>query len=327
MTIQLSIIIISWNVAEVLTDCLQSLEKSNLQIIGPDDHTTGSGLTTQVIVVDSASQDETVAIIQERFPWVHLYPQTENVGFVRGNNIGLNYAVGRDIMLLNPDTEVFENTLPRLVEILHSSPTIGVVGPHTFNTDGSHQSSRRRFPTVLVGIFESTWFESMAPSVIERFRVADMPDDGVYPVDWVQGHALLGRSAVWEQIGGLDERYIMFSEELDWCKRAKQAGWEVYYVGDARLVHHGGQSTSQVKSRSHIHFQHSKLRYFRKYHGRLVVALIWTVLLVNYVLQLGLEAVKWLIGHKREMRAERIGTYWMVLCSLFSGERIVTGKA
>lgn len=323
----LSIIIISWNVSALLKKCLQSLERAHLTLVGPDTVTIGKGPTTEVIVIDSASHDDSVMMIQQRFPWVHCYPQLQNIGFVRGNNLGLRYATGENIMLLNPDTEVFPDTLPRLLNVLRSADTIGVVGPHTLNTDGSHQPSRRRFPTIATGIFESTWFEHLAPrAVLQRYRVEDQPDEGVYPVDWVQGHALLARSAVWQQIGGLDERYVMFSEELDWCKRAKLAGWHVYYVGDARLIHHGGQSTAQVKARSHVHFQHSKLRYFRKFHGWPAMCLIWAVLLFNYALQVALEGAKWVLGHKRSLRMQRLGAYWLVLRSLFVGEAVVTRK-
>jgi GT2 family glycosyltransferase len=104
--------------------------------------------------------------------------------------------------------------------------------------------------------------------VLDQFYVIDQPDDGTFPVDWVQGCALMARRAVYEKIGPLDTRYVMFSEELDWCKRAKTAGWSVVYIGDAFITHHGGKSTEQVQANMHIYFQQSKLRYFRKFHGR-----------------------------------------------------------
>ena len=116
--------------------------------------------------------------------------------------------------------------------------------------------------------------------LLDHFYAADLPDDGVCEVDWVQGCALIARRAVYEQIGGLDEGYVMFSEELDWCRRAKEAGWRVAYVGTARITHYGGQSTAQVETRKHIHFQQSKLRYFRTYHGRTLALALRLFLLV-----------------------------------------------
>lgn len=324
----LTIIIVSWNVVALLETCLQSIEAAPLKLLAKDGRTYGEGrVLTQVIVVDSDSHDNSAAMVAEKFPWVHLFALKKNIGFVRGNNYALPHAKGRHIMLLNPDTLVTPEALPRLVAVLDNDETIGVVGPQVLNPDGSHQSTRRRFPTLMTGIFESTWLESFAPRVIRRFRVEDMPNDGVYEVDWVQGCALMGRASLWRSVGELDERYIMFSEELDWCKRVKDAGWKVLYVGDAHITHYGGQSTTQVKGRSHVHFQHSKIRYFHKFHGAGAATIIRLVLILNYAWQMGLESGKWLVGHKREMRAERLSSYWLVLRSLFGGERVAMKKA
>lgn len=325
---ELSIIIVSWNVSGLLAKCLDTIRDSGVQTVAPDGTTYGNGPLTEVIVVDSDSHDDSVAMLQTHYPWVHLVVETENVGFVRGNNIGLAHATGRHLLLLNPDTEVRGGALNRLMEVLLNDDAIGIVGPHTLNTDGTHQSSRRRFPTIWTAIFESTWLEPLAPSaILQQYRVEDRPDDGVYEVGWVQGSALMAKRDVYEQIGGLDARYIMYSEELDWCKRAALAGWKTVYVGDAFVVHHGGQSSTQVKARSHVHFQHSKLRYFRRFHGVGAAVLIWMVLVLNYAWQLTLESAKWLVGHKRPLRSERIKAYWLVLRSFFGGERVASRKA
>jgi hypothetical protein len=145
--------------------------------------------------------------------------------------------------------------------------------------------------------------------------MTDTPDNGTYDVDWVQGSAMLVRRAVYEQIGGLDEAYVMYSEELDWCKRAKLDGWEVAYVGDAEIIHYGGKSSDQAIANRHIWFQQSKLRYFRKYHGWFTAQFLRLILLLNYGVQLVVEAVKRLLGHKPHLREERIRTYWKVLRS------------
>jgi hypothetical protein len=154
-----------------------------------------------------------------------------------------------------------------------------------------------------------------------------MPDNAIYPVDWVQGSALMARRTVYEQIGGLDERYIMYSEELDWCKRAHLASWQIWYIGEAVITHHGGQSSEQVKVRSHIHFQHSKLRYFRKFHGRAAAWSLRAIILLNYLWQMGIEGLKWGVGHKRPLRRERLKTYHLVIRSLlWAGEEIASSQ-
>jgi hypothetical protein len=303
--VDLSIIIVSWNVADLLAACLDSvLQRAT------------DGLNTEIIVVDSASSDQTVPLLRQGYPQVKLLAQTENLGFSRCNNLGLAAASGRYLLLLNPDTVVLGSAVADMVAYLDHHPTVGIVGPHTRNTDGTTQSTRRRFPSLATAFFESTWLQRYAPkSLMDRYIVADQPDDGVFEVDWVQGSALLARRAVYAQIGGLDEGYIMFSEELDWCKRAKDAGWGVVYLGGAHIIHHGGKSTEQVQARKHIHFQESKLRYFRKYHGWPVAQTLRFFLLLNYVWQLALEGGKGLLGHKRALRRERMQAYWQVLRS------------
>lgn len=308
----LSIIIVSWNVADLLEDCLESILAADISL----DRSESDRLTIEVIVVDSGSSDHSVSMLREHFPQVTLLAQSENVGYTRGNNIGLAAAGGRYLLLLNPDTEIIGDTLEQMVAYLEANPQVGILGPHTLNPDGTTQSTRRRFPTMLLAFFESTWLQPFAPKrMLQRFYVEDQPDTGIFEVDWVQGSALLARRAVYEQIGGLDEGYIMYSEELDWCKRAKAAGWQVVYLGSAQIVHYGGKSTDQVKVRAHIYFQQSKLRYFRKYHGPLIAQLLRVFLLLNYLWQITLEGIKSLLGHKRALRGERIRAYWQVIRS------------
>ncbi len=302
--IDLSIILVSWNVADLLAACLDSVYAS----LG--------ALRVEVIVVDSGSSDQTVALLQSRFPQVTLLAQGENVGFTRGNNLGLARASGRHLLLLNPDTEVIGDALARMVAYLDANPAVGIVGPYTHNSDGSYQSTRRRFPTLATAFFESTWLQGYAPkSLLDRFYVSDAPPDQTLDVDWVQGSALMARREVYTQIGGLDEGYVMYSEELDWCKRAKLAGWRVVYFADAEITHHGGKSSDQVVARRHILFQQSKLRYFRKYHGALAAQTLRVFLLLSYVLQLSMESLKGLIGSQRALRQERVRQYWQVLRS------------
>jgi N-acetylglucosaminyl-diphospho-decaprenol L-rhamnosyltransferase len=306
--IDLSIIIVSWNVAALLQACLDSILTSV-----PDEQQS----RLEIIVVDSASTDDTANMIRQHYPQVRLLPQTENVGFSRGNNIGMQAAQGRYLFLLNPDTEIIGDALAQMIAFMDADPDVGIIGPHTLNSDGTTQSTRRHFPTFLIGLLESTWLQPLAPkSVMDYYYFVDGADENdTLEVDWVQGSAVMARREVYEQIGGMDEGYFMYSEELDWCKRAKDIGWRVVYFGGAQIVHHGGKSSEQATTRTQIHFQRSKLRYFRKYHGPLVAQTIRVVLLLNYVWQLGLESLKRALGSKRDLRRERIHAYWQVLRS------------
>jgi hypothetical protein len=304
----LSIIIISWNVRELLEDCLDSIAAAP------------GTLSVETIVVDSASHDGTPAMLRERYPWVRLIAARENIGFVRGNNRALAQARGRHLLLLNPDTIVHDDALNRMVTYLDAHPDVGIVGPHVLNPDGTHQSTRRRFPTRALALVESTWLQGYAPrGLLDRFYMRDQPDDGTFDVDWVQGCALMARRAVYEQIGGLDTDYVMFSEELDWCRRARDRGWRAVYLGDAFITHHGGKSTEQVTTHKHIYFQQSKIRYSAKFHGRGFALALRVFLVLSYLAQVALEGIKALLGHKRTMRSERIATYMHVVRALVTG--------
>lgn len=298
----LSVIIVSWNVRDLLRDCLRSLE-------------AGRGARPlEVIVVDGASSDGSAEMVAAEFPWVRLLAQRENVGFPRGNNIGLRAARGEWLCLLNPDTVVVGDALERLVNYLERHPDVGMVGPQLLNSDGSCQSSRRRFPTLALACLESTWLQPLAPRRwLDWYTVQETADDQTAEVDWITGAAMLTRRAVLEQVGGMDEGYGMYSEELDWCRRIKAVGWCIVYVPEARIIHHSGQSSDQVPTRRHILFNRAKLRYFRKYHGRRSYLLLRGVLLANFAGQLALEALKYALGHRRPLRAQRVRAYWQVL--------------
>lgn len=308
--IDISVLIVNWNVRDLLDACLASLHNGSVTINTPD----GNLATIEIIVVDSASSDDSLRMIGEKYPDVRLVAQRENIGFTRGNNLGIEQARGRYLFLLNPDTEIIGDALAQLLSYMDAHPEIGIIGPHTLNSDGTHQSSRRHFPTAMTAIFESTWLESSAPkSLLDDYYARDVADDEIAEVDWVQGSALMARREVYEQIGGLDSGFVMYSEELDWCKRAKSAGWKVIYHGQAKIIHHGGKSSEQNNAFKHIHFNTSKLRYFRKHHGFIVYILLRIVLLLMYAWQLLMESAKGLIGSRRELRKERVKVYWQVL--------------
>lgn len=300
----LSIVIISWNVCDLLRSCLRAIDRER------------ASTALEVILVDAASVDGSLEMVQAEFPWVKLIVRSDNVGFPKGNNLGIAKAIGRHVLLLNPDTEVLKGALGELVSFMDNHPSVGIVGPQLLNTDGSVQSSRRRFPTLITAVFESTWLEPWAPvALLQHYYALDLSDDTIAEVDWLVGACLLVRRVVIEQVGLLDEAYFMYSEELDWCHRIRMADWRIVYFPVAKVVHHGGKSSEQAVAASHISFQQAKLRYFRKYHGRLAAAVLRTILLLNYVLQLIFESVKAFLGHKRIIRHQRIGVYWRVLRS------------
>lgn len=304
VTTDLSIVIVNWNVRDLLRETLLSIERGR------------GDLDLETIVVDSGSHDGSAAMIADEFPEVTLIACSDNVGFARGNNMGFAAANGKYVFLLNPDTVVVDDALAVMMDCLQRDSTIGAVGPQLLNPDGTVQSSRRRFPTFATGLFESTWLEGVAPaSVLDSYYMADRPDDESIDVDWVTGAAIMVPREVIEEVGGLDEGYFMYSEELDWCRRIKEAGWRIVYEPSAQVIHYVGQSSDQAVTARHINFQQAKLRYFRKYHGRSASAALRQFLLLSYASQIAIEGAKGVVGHKRELRRQRVQAYWEVLRS------------
>lgn len=298
----LSIIIVSWNVRDLLRQCLRTLPLHNA--------------ACEVLVVDSASADGTPAMVQAEFPSVRLMASPENLGYSRGNNVGLQAAQGRYLLVLNPDTEVLGESLAQMVAYMEDHPEVGVLGPQLRFPNQQVQSTRRRFPTLATLFFESTWLQGLAPcGLLERYYVREVSDTETVPVDWVVGAALLVRREAYAQVGGLDEGFFMYSEELDWQRRLRAAGWQVVYFPQAQVVHHEAQSSAQVPAATHIRFNASKVRYTRKYHGAFWAAALRWFLLANFAAQWLLEAAKWVLGHKRPLRAKRIEVYEQVLRS------------
>lgn len=303
-SIDLSIIIVSWNVRDYLKSCLTSIAPIRYE------------LAMEVIVVDSDSNDDSVVMVRADFPWVRLIECGNNVGFPKGNNLGIQNASGRFLLLLNPDTEVLGEALSQMVVYLHNNKEVGFVGPQLLNPDGSIQSSRRRFPSVATAAFESTWLQPYAPRrMMQQYYAEDLPFDAPVDVDWLVGACLMTRRDLIEQIGTMDEAYFMYSEELDWCRRAKDAGWRVVYLPSAQVTHQIGKSSDQAVTERHINFQRAKLRYFRKYHYRSATMLLRGILLVNYMWQLAIELSKGVLGNRRSLRWQRARAYWHVLRS------------
>lgn len=274
-------------------------------------------LTSEVLVVDNASSDGTVEMLRTEFPNVQVIANSQNAGFTRANNQALAIAQGRYLFLLNPDTELQPGALQALYAYAEAHPHVGIIGPQLFYGDGTPQSSRRRFPTLPTAFLESTKLQQWFPRnrVLTRYYMLDTRDDETQAVDWINGAAMFVRRSVYEQIGGFDEAFFMYSEELDWCYRAKQAGWQIVYLPTARVTHYEGKSSEQVVAQRDIYFHSSKVRFFRKYRGAFIAQVLRVFLLAMFAYQIVEEAVKWLLGHKRDLRAQRVKAYLQVLQS------------
>lgn len=276
----LSIIIVNWNTRELLRACLQSLERCPVRV----------DRVSEVIVIDNGSTDGSAEMVVEDFPRVRLIANQTNTGFVHANNQGLEWARGDYVLLLNSDTEVQAGSLDCLLDFAAATPRAGIVGPRLVNPDGSHQYSVRRFPGLWDQLVILTKLHNFFPQLIAGYLQERRDWSQPQLVDQVMGACFLIRRAVIGQIGGLDSRFWSWFEEVDYCRRAVAAGWQVWYTPAATVMHWKAQSFNQhlpvAKQRMLIR---SLLYYFRKHHGWLAAALLAPFALGSVVLAWGVQ--------------------------------------
>src|SRR5438093_4496785 len=253
-SLDLSIIIVTWNTCELLAKCLEAVPAA----VGE--------LAAEIWVVDNASSDSTVEMVQERFPEVHVIANRENRGWAGGNNQALKLSAGRFLLLLNADTEPRPGSLAALARFLDEHPDAGACGPMLLASDGSIQGNGRRFPTFWKEFLDVTGLRHLAlGAYIRHFGWGREDFTTRAEVDEVTGACLLTRRETAEQVGLLDEQFFMYYDEVDWCRRMKSAGWRVFYVPEAQVVHHVAASVKQVGFEAYRRLFESQYRYFRKH--------------------------------------------------------------
>jgi hypothetical protein len=255
----------------LLYDCLDSL------------HRNVAGAPLRILVVDNQSQDGSPEMVQREFPDCELLLPEQNLGFAAGNNLGLRRlgllagqsgsraAVPEYVLLLNPDTIVHPGAIEALQDFLARHPRVALVGPRLLNPDGSLQPAAFRFPTLLMSLFEVFPPGEVLPGRLHHSwwhgRYPQEPAGSApFPIDHPLGACMLVRSSVLRSLGGFDEGYFMYSEEIDWCYRIRQAGWAIWQVPAARVTHIGGAATSQFRRRMLLELHRSRLRFFQQHY-------------------------------------------------------------
>ena len=256
--VNLSISIVNYNNKECLRNCLDSIYSS--------DPETSLGIT----VVDNGSSDDSVEVVRQAFPSVTVIENSENCGFAKANNQGIRASRGQYVLSLNNDTVIKNGTLDGLVRFMQEHPDVGVCGPKVLNPDGTLQHQcRRSFPTISSSLFYFLKLHRLFPRSerLGRYLMTHLDDDDATEVDSVSGCCMMVRREVIEKVGVLDENYIMYGDDLDWCYRIKQAGWKVCYVPDVHIVHLGGQSSRRVPGKCVILFFRAMVIFYRKHYA------------------------------------------------------------
>ncbi len=258
-SMRLAVVIVNWNTCELLDRCLSALECE----------LAACKVGSEIWVVDNASSDGSVAMVKSCHPAVRLINNAKNLGFARANNLAIVQAAGEYLLLLNSDTEVVAGALGDLMTFMEEHPRAGVVGPRLVNPNGSYQAGPGCFPTLTSTLLEAWGLIQLVTR--NRYYPSAPPGESnvTRACDWVGGACLLARREAIDQVGLLDENFFMNSEEVDWCYRFKQKGWQVWYDPRATIVHLGGASASRSNSAQRKRNYRGKVLFLQKHVGGL----------------------------------------------------------
>ncbi|MBI5020371.1 MAG: glycosyltransferase [Ignavibacteriales bacterium] len=253
---QVSVIIVNYNVRAFLENSLNSVLKAL------------KGIDGEIIVVDNASDDGSIEMVRQKFPQINLMVNNKNVGFAAANNQGIRISKGEYLLLLNPDTILQENTIKIMLNFLERNKDVGLAGCKILNPDGSLQlACRRSFPSPWVAFTKIIGLSNLFPRVplFGKYNLEYLDPEKSYEVDAVSGSFMFVRRKVAEEVGGLDEQFFMYGEDLDWCYRIKEAGWKIYYVHETQVIHYKGESVRRSNI-DEVKLFYEAMRLFVKKH-------------------------------------------------------------
>ena len=287
--IEISVVIVGWNAKHYLELCLDSLVKAPPR------------RNVEVLVVDNASSDGSAEMIEAKYPWVKLIKSGENLGFAKGNNVAIRQTTGRYIALVNPDVIVFPGCLDALADFLDKNPKVGNVGPRVLNPDMSMQSTCRRFPSLWNNFCSATRLESTFKGIpfFAGEHMFYFAHDRTLAVDVLVGCFSMIRRETFDQVGLLDEGLFMYGDDVDWCRRARNGGWEVVFHPDGQAIHDRGKITAPYPVRFAVAQQRSVLYYWKKHHSIFGVLGIRSIMFFHHVLRYAFAAVLGL-AHSKE---------------------------
>ena len=278
--LRITVVIVTYNAADFIVRCLHSLVSSEQK-----------GLI-KVVVVDNASEDETVDIVRNNFPWVKLIQSGWNRGFGAGNNLAIDDLEGDFVFILNPDAEIEEYCCETLIDFLDSHPDTGCVGPAVVDESGERTVSFQAFTSLLTSFWSASCLHKFIPlnRINGRWKVLYKPPPVSVEVDRLLGAAMMVRRSALQQTGGFDENFFLFSEEEDLCYRLRQLGWLIYYSPVASVKHRGSGCTQHRHSLSIAAINWSRYYYLRKHntHAKAELSrIIWIIaiflrLIVNF---------------------------------------------
>jgi len=289
----LSIIIVSYNSCKILIQCIESIYQFS------------EDLKIQILISDNASSDDTVDMLNRKFPTIRIIRNDKNLGFAKANNRALPYCVGRYILYLNPDVILIEPLLKRMIHFLEKNEDAGAVGCKLINLDGSFQKSySQKYPTVFNRFLEATYIEKL----IQNMKNDKLENNRPLKVASITGACILIPTSIIEKLNGFDERFFMYCEDIDLCYRIYKLGLNIYYLGGLKMIHYEGGITENNKKSyfTKVLTKESVYKYFLKYGGK-YKALIYRysmifASLVRLVILLPIVIFTFFINSKRVKR-------------------------
>jgi len=292
----LSIVIVNWNVRDFLEKCLRSV------------YAFTQGLEYEIFVVDNASTDGSVEMVRALFPGVRVIACVANLGFSAANNLAMKQALGAHVAMLNPDTELTGNAFKDMIEYSRSRGGAVCVAPRLTYADGSLQPSCRHFPTLFTDLMTKLYLDSLFPRSVffNRYKMGMWPHDREREVDQPYGACLLFRAADLRRLGYMDERYFMYYDEVDLCYRFARAGGKILYLPRFSIIHYANRSSNQAADECHRWKTQSQMLFYRKHYGAVGVL----GLFLNSAVQIALiyailYPLHWLVRRPRDIRYAR----------------------
>jgi GT2 family glycosyltransferase len=289
---ELSVLVVTWNAKKFVDENFGSI-LADLK-----------GISSEVIAVDNASTDGTADMIASHFPEVKLTRSPKNLGFSRANIVAINQSTGKYVCLVNPDVRVLPGCFRALMEYLDKNPTVGVVGPKTYNPDGSLQRSCMRAPSVWISFCRALALDKTPLKRIPAFGGIGMEDfahDKTRNVDVLNGAFTMIRRTSMDEVGLIDERFFMYGDDLDWFVRFNKGNWPVMFYPGGEIIHYGGGVTAKAPVYFYVEMHKANLQYFQKHHSWLAQRGFLAALLLHDIIRyVAFSALSLLGGKKKE---------------------------
>lgn len=266
--LDLTVSIVNWNTRQDLLDCLSSFVPVEDRARDTGAAFQIDGYSCEVIVVDNHSDDFSVEAVRQSYPVVRILPQERNLGFGAGHNRAFEQSRGRFVFVLNPDSHLSSAAIVALIGCAEQHPESAIFGPRVLNPDGSVQHSARRFPTLAAGLYRHSVLGRLFPNnpAVRNYLQTDWDHRDSREVDWVSGCAMLIRRSALVQMGGFEEVYYMYVEDVDICWRARQAGWTVWFCAQAEVTHRKARASDLAPNRMIYHHHRSMYIFFRRHY-------------------------------------------------------------